>query len=47
MSGLDLSCNKLTGKIPLELGELSLIHALNLSYNQLIGSIPQTLSNLA
>jgi hypothetical protein len=47
MSGLDLSCNKLTGRIPLELGELSSIHALNLSYNHLIGSIPQTFSNLA
>jgi hypothetical protein len=47
MSGLDLSCNKLTGRIPPELGELSSIHALNLSYNQLIGSIPQTFSNLA
>jgi Leucine-rich repeat (LRR) protein len=46
MSGLDLSCNKLTGRIPPELGELSSIHALNLSYNQLTGSIPQTFSNL-
>ncbi|KAE8055535.1 hypothetical protein FH972_012368 [Carpinus fangiana] len=47
MSGLDLSCNKLTSRIPPEIGELSSIHALNLSYNQLIGSIPQTFSNLA
>jgi Leucine-rich repeat (LRR) protein len=46
MSGLDLSCNKLIGTIPPELGELSSIHALNLSYNQLIGSIPQAFSNL-
>jgi Leucine-rich repeat (LRR) protein len=46
MSGLDLSCNKLTGRIPPELGNLSSIHALNLSYNQLTGSIPQTFSNL-
>ncbi|XP_059428533.1 receptor like protein 21-like [Corylus avellana] len=46
MSGLDLSCNKLTGRIPQELGELSSILALNLSYNQLTGSIPQTFSNL-
>jgi hypothetical protein len=45
--GLDLSCNKLTGRIPPELGELSSIHALNLSCNQLIGFIPQTFSNLA
>ncbi|KAB1207792.1 Receptor-like protein 2 [Morella rubra] len=47
MSGLDLSCNKLTGGIPLELGQLSLIHALNLSHNRLMGSIPETFSNLA
>jgi len=46
MSGLDLSCNKLTGRIPPELGNLSSIHALNLSYNQLTGSIPQAFSNL-
>jgi hypothetical protein len=46
MSGLDLSCNKLTGRIPQELGELSSILALNLSYNHLTGSISQTFSNL-
>jgi Leucine-rich repeat (LRR) protein len=46
MAGLDLSCNKLTGTIPSELGELSSIHALNLSNNQLTGSIPQKISNL-
>ncbi|KDP35112.1 hypothetical protein JCGZ_10954 [Jatropha curcas] len=46
MSGLDLSCNHLTGQIPSELGKLSWIHALNLSHNQLTGSIPNTISNL-
>ncbi|XP_065619881.1 cuscuta receptor 1-like [Quercus suber] len=46
MSGLNLSFNKLTGEIPSELGQLSLIHALNLSYNQLTGSIPETFSEL-
>jgi Leucine-rich repeat (LRR) protein len=46
MYGLDLSCNKLTGRIPPELGELSSIHALNLSYNQLTNSISQKISNL-
>ncbi|XP_030969718.1 putative receptor-like protein 8 [Quercus lobata] len=46
MSGLDLSVNKLTGGIPLELGQLSPILALNLSYNQLTGSIPNTFSKL-
>ncbi|KAK7843768.1 receptor-like protein 1 [Quercus suber] len=44
MSGLDLSCNNLTGAIPLELGQLQEIHALNLSHNQLTGSIPNCIS---
>ncbi|KAL7618427.1 hypothetical protein Lser_V15G01273 [Lactuca serriola] len=47
MSGLDLSCNKLTGEIPEELGLLTQIRALNLSHNQLTGPIPVTFSNLA
>uniref|UniRef100_A0A2P2MS24 LRR receptor-like serine/threonine-protein kinase FLS2 n=2 Tax=Rhizophora mucronata TaxID=61149 RepID=A0A2P2MS24_RHIMU len=46
MSGLDLSCNKLTGEIPAEFGTLSSIHALNLSHNQLRGFIPTTFANL-
>ncbi|XP_030971224.1 receptor-like protein 13 [Quercus lobata] len=46
MSGLDLSCNNLTGEIPLELGQLQGIHALNLSHNQLTGSIPKSFSGL-
>lgn len=46
MSGLDLSCNNLTGDIPLELGKLSSVRELNLSHNQLTGFIPQTFSNL-
>nr|XP_023926886.1 receptor-like protein 9DC3 [Quercus suber] len=46
MSGLDLSCNNLTGEIPIELGQLQGIHALNLSHNQLTGSIPKSFSNL-
>ncbi|KAE8702997.1 hypothetical protein F3Y22_tig00110478pilonHSYRG00193 [Hibiscus syriacus] len=37
MSGIDLSCNKLTGHIPHELGNLSEIHSSNLSHNDLIG----------
>ena len=46
MSGLDLSCNNLTGGIPFELGQLSSVRALNLSHNQLTGSILETFSNL-
>ncbi|XVE80981.1 hypothetical protein DITRI_Ditri15bG0025500 [Diplodiscus trichospermus] len=46
MSGIDLSCNKLTGIIPLELGNLSEIRALNLSHNSLTGPIPSTFSKL-
>ncbi|THG10040.1 hypothetical protein TEA_028111 [Camellia sinensis var. sinensis] len=46
MSGLDLSCNQLTGEIPFELGKSSGVRALNLSHNLLIGPIPKTFSNL-
>ncbi|TXG61931.1 hypothetical protein EZV62_013294 [Acer yangbiense] len=46
MSGVDLSCNKLTGEIPHQIGNLTGIHTLNLSYNNLTGSIPSTFSNL-
>jgi Leucine-rich repeat (LRR) protein len=47
MTGLDLSCNSLSGAIPPEIGNLNHIHVLNLSNNHLIGPIPQTLSNLS
>ncbi|XVE84023.1 hypothetical protein DITRI_Ditri16bG0135500 [Diplodiscus trichospermus] len=47
MSGLDLSCNDLMGKLPMELGHLSSLHALNLSHNQLMEHIPISFSNLA
>ncbi|PPD78365.1 hypothetical protein GOBAR_DD24714 [Gossypium barbadense] len=36
MTGIDLSCNKLTGQIPPELGNLSQIHSLNRSYTLII-----------
>ena len=42
-----VSCNNLTGKIPLELGQLQGVHLLNLSHNHLTVSIPKILSNLA
>ncbi|GLT45976.1 hypothetical protein SLA2020_197690, partial [Shorea laevis] len=46
MLGIDLSCNHLTGRIPLEIGYFNEIHALNLSHNKLIGPIPSTFLNL-
>ncbi|XP_022722213.1 probable LRR receptor-like serine/threonine-protein kinase At4g36180 [Durio zibethinus] len=46
MSGIDLSCNRLTGQIPLEMGNLSEIHSLNLSHNNLVGVIPSSFSQL-
>ncbi|KAK1578748.1 hypothetical protein Q3G72_032870 [Acer saccharum] len=46
MFGIDLSCNKLTGEIPYQMGYLIKIRALNLSHNNLTGPIPRTFSNL-
>nr|GLL21624.1 receptor-like protein 12 isoform X2 [Ipomoea trifida] len=46
MSGIDLSANRLIGKIPFELGNLTEIRALNLSHNNLNGTIPETFSKL-
>ncbi|XP_042975220.1 receptor-like protein 13 [Carya illinoinensis] len=46
MSGIDLSCNCLSGEIPLELGNLRNIRVLNLLHNNLTGSIPTTFSKL-
>ncbi|KAJ4718464.1 putative Leucine-rich receptor-like kinase family protein [Melia azedarach] len=46
MTGLDLSCNQLTGDIPSEIGNFSEILALNFSHNFLSGSIPESFSNL-
>lgn len=46
MTGIDLSFNKLTGTIPPEIGDLSLVRALNLSRNSLTGPIPAALSGL-
>ncbi|KAF5956849.1 hypothetical protein HYC85_004074 [Camellia sinensis] len=46
MSRVNLSCNHLTGEIPIEVGKLSNIHALNLCHSNLTGSIPTTFSHL-
>ncbi|TYH82225.1 hypothetical protein ES332_D02G044800v1 [Gossypium tomentosum] len=46
MTGIDLSCNNLTGHIPPELGNLSEIYSLNLSHNKLMGVIPSSFSKL-
>ncbi|XVE80984.1 hypothetical protein DITRI_Ditri15bG0025800 [Diplodiscus trichospermus] len=46
LAGIDLSCNKLTGIVPPELGNLSEIQVLNLSHNNLNGPIPFTFSKL-
>ncbi|KAJ4829201.1 hypothetical protein Tsubulata_045472, partial [Turnera subulata] len=46
MSGVVLSCNRFTGEIPPELGNLRGLRALNLSHNNLTGAIPPSFSNL-
>ncbi|KAL4336047.1 hypothetical protein GQ457_07G041240 [Hibiscus cannabinus] len=46
MSGIDLSCNKLTGEIPHEVENILMIFTMNLSHNSLTGPIPRAFSNL-
>ncbi|KAB2050090.1 hypothetical protein ES319_A13G222200v1 [Gossypium barbadense] len=46
LSGIDLSCNKLTGEIPHHFQYLRDIIVLNFSHNSLIGPIPPALSEL-
>ncbi|KAG4165134.1 hypothetical protein ERO13_A13G060766v2 [Gossypium hirsutum] len=43
---IDVSCNRLTGKIPIQMTRLKGIHSLNVSNNLLIGQIPSSLGNL-
>ncbi|XP_039017088.1 receptor-like protein 9a [Hibiscus syriacus] len=46
VSGIDLSCNKLVGEIPPQIGNLHKILGLNLSHNSLTGPIPPTFDKL-
>ncbi|KAA3471410.1 LRR receptor-like serine/threonine-protein kinase GSO1 [Gossypium australe] len=46
MSRIDLSCNRLIGEIPTEIGNLSEIRSLNLSHNNLTGHILSMFSKL-
>ncbi|KAM0856592.1 hypothetical protein ACQ4PT_048994 [Festuca glaucescens] len=43
---LDLSNNKFTGEIPMEIGLLKALFSLNLSFNDLTGQIPEQIGNL-
>jgi hypothetical protein len=43
---LDLSNNKFTGEIPMEIGQLKALFSLNFSLNILTGQIPQSMCNL-
>ncbi|KAJ0537933.1 putative non-specific serine/threonine protein kinase [Helianthus annuus] len=43
---MDLSSNKLTGEIPVELTALAMLMGLNLSHNHLSGSIPDSIGNM-
>ncbi|EOX99105.1 Receptor like protein 1, putative [Theobroma cacao] len=45
-TALDLSCNRLTGSIPLQITQLKAIIVLNMSHNLLTGQIPASLGNL-
>ncbi|KAB2079034.1 hypothetical protein ES319_A06G203900v1 [Gossypium barbadense] len=46
MSGIDLSCNKLTGEISFETKNIMKLFTLNLSHNSLTGPVPRAFSNL-
>ncbi|KAG8490007.1 hypothetical protein CXB51_015916 [Gossypium anomalum] len=46
MSGIDLSCNKLTGEISFEIKNIMKLLTLNLSHNNLTGPVPRAFSNL-
>ncbi|KAA3488459.1 leucine-rich repeat receptor protein kinase EMS1-like [Gossypium australe] len=44
--GIDVSCNRLTGKIPIQMTRLKGIYSLNVSNNLLTGQIPSSLGNM-
>ncbi|GLU07117.1 hypothetical protein SLE2022_240880 [Rubroshorea leprosula] len=46
-SGIDLSCNNLTGSLPSELGLLRGLYMLNLSHNEIFGDIPTSISSMS
>ncbi|GAB4841214.1 hypothetical protein Ancab_039678 [Ancistrocladus abbreviatus] len=46
-TSIDLSNNEFVGKIPVSIGSLVGLQALNLSTNNLTGSMPQSLANLS
>eukprot|EP01018_Ginkgo_biloba_P035229 Gb_14304 [translate_table: standard] len=46
MTCIDLSANQLAGKIPIEIGELKGLHALNISWNYIRGHIPASFGNM-
>ncbi|KAL4606302.1 hypothetical protein ACB092_09G093200, partial [Castanea dentata] len=45
-TSIDVSCNKLNGTIPEEIGKLKTLLVLNLSHNALTGHIPPSMRNL-
>ncbi|KAL1125792.1 hypothetical protein V6Z11_A13G067200, partial [Gossypium hirsutum] len=46
LNGIDVSCNRLTGKIPIQMTRLKGINFLNVSNNLLTGQIPSSLGNM-
>ncbi|KAG8074818.1 hypothetical protein GUJ93_ZPchr0006g42110 [Zizania palustris] len=45
-NALNLGCNKFTGVIPPEIGQLKMLDGFNVSFNSLSGEIPQQICNL-
>ncbi|XP_017617502.1 receptor-like protein EIX2 [Gossypium arboreum] len=47
LTAISVSCNRLTGKIPIQMTRLKRIYSLNVSNNLLTGQIPSSLGNMA